>query len=188
MGSTSFTGGLNLTNTTGRTTGNTLSITPGYAGANSGLTTGTFATYDLPGAGNQIFGDNVLPDGNVNTLGNDDNRWATIYGANGNFTGSMSAGVSAPSGSQAASATDYFVVPQAAITYTLPTASTSIGRTLIIYAFGGATRINIASGSGSTIYAPDNFGKSSANTYTLAQYHRITLICDGVNWISTAYL
>ncbi|RZK24786.1 MAG: hypothetical protein EOO56_00045 [Hymenobacter sp.] len=187
MGSTSFTGGLNLTNTTGLTTGNTLSITPGYAGANSGVTTGTVATYDLPGAGNQIFGDNVLPDGNVNTLGNDDNRWSTIYGTNGDFTGRMSAGVSSPGRSRAANATDYFVVTQNAITYTLPAASASVGRTLIIYAFGGATTVNVAGGN-DTIYAPDNFAKTSTTTYTLAQFHRITFICDGVNWISTAYL
>lgn len=188
MGSTSFTGGLNLTNTTGLTTGNTLSITPGYAGASSNITTGTVATYDLPGAGNQIFGDNVLPDGNVNTLGNSGNRWATIYGISGDFTGSMSAGVNSPSRSRATIATDYFVVPQAAITYTLPTASTSVGRTLIIYAFGGATTVNVASGTNDTVYAPDNFAQASTTTYTLARYHRITFICDGVNWISIAYL
>jgi hypothetical protein len=188
MGSTSSTGGLNLTNTTGRTTGNTLSITPGYAGQNTGLTTGTFATYDLPGAGNHIFGDNVLPDGNANTLGNNGNRWATIYGTNGNFTGSMTAGVSNPGGSQTAGTSDYFVVTQAAITYTLPTASANTGRTLIFYAFGGTTTLAVTSGSGNSIYAPDNFAEASTTTYTLARYHRITLVCDGYNWISTAYL
>ncbi|RZJ86722.1 MAG: hypothetical protein EOO60_13080 [Hymenobacter sp.] len=149
---------------------------------------GTVASYDLPGAGNQIFGDNVLPDGNVNTLGNDKNRWATIYGTNGDFTGSMSAGVSSPGRSRAANATDYFVVPQAAITYTLPAAGDSAGRTLILYAFGGATTVNVASGSNDTIYAPDNFAQASTTTYALARYHRITFICDGINWISIAYL
>lgn len=182
---TSFTGGLNLTNTTGLTTGNTLSITPGYAGANTGLTTGTFATYDLPGAGNQIFGDNVIPDGNVDNLGNTTNRWATVYGVNGNFSGAMYYGQSAPSTSGTAADTDYFTVTQAAITYTLPASASSKGRTIIIYAYGGAATINVTTGG---VFAPTNFTATSTNTYALAQYHRITLLCDGTNWISTAYL
>lgn len=186
MGSTAFTGGLNLTNTTGLTTGNnTLSIIPGYAGVNSGITTGTLATYDLPGAGNQIFGDNVIPDGNINNLGSATNRWATIYGANGNFTGSLTANASSPSATLTANATDYFVVTQSAITYTLPAANANVGRTLIIYAYGGATTIASAGGG---IYGPSTFTGASATTYALAQYHRITFICDGFNWISTAYL
>ncbi|MGI4872619.1 MAG: beta strand repeat-containing protein [Janthinobacterium lividum] len=185
MGSTSFTSGLNLTNTTGLTTGNTLSITPGYAGANTGLTTGTLATYDLPGAGNHIFGDNVIPDGNLNNLGSAANRWAYIYGANANFTGSLTANASSPSASLTANATDYFVVTQSAITYTLPAATANVGRTLIIYAFGGATTIASAGGG---IFGPATFSGSSATTYALAQYHRITFICDGSNWISIAYL
>jgi hypothetical protein len=188
MGSSAFTGGLNLTNTTGLTANNannTLSITPGYAGANSGLTTGTMATYDLPGAGNHIFGDNVIPDGNLNNLGSPQNRWATIYGTNGNFAGSLAANVSAPSASLTASATDYFVVTQSAITYTLPAANASAGRMLIIYAYGGDATIKTASG---TIYRPTDVTINSVTSYTLPQYHRITFICDGVNWISTAYL
>jgi hypothetical protein len=188
MGSSAFTGGLNLTNTTGLTANNannTLSITPGYAGANSGLTTGTMATYDLPGAGNHVFGDNVIPDGNLNNLGSPQNRWATIYGTNGNFAGSLAANVSAPSTSLTASATDYFVVTQSAITYTLPAASASEGRMLIIYAYGGDATIKTAGG---TIYRPTDVTVNSVTSYTLPQYHRITFICDGVNWISTAYL
>jgi hypothetical protein len=185
MGSSTFTGGLNLTNTTGLTANNTLSIIPGYAGANSGLTTGTMATYDLPGAGNHVFGDHVIPDGNLNNLGNPQNRWATVYGTNGNFAGSLTANVSSPETSLTASATDYFVVTQNPITYRLPAVEANVGRTLIIYAFGGAATITTVSG---TIYGPTAFTINSVTSYTLPQYHRITFICDGSNWISTAYL
>jgi hypothetical protein len=185
MGSNSFTSGLNLTNTSGLSTGNTLSITPGYPGANSGITTGTMATYDLPGSGNHIFGDHVIPDGNLNNLGNPDNRWANVYGINGNFAGSLTANASAPATSITASATDYFVVTQSPITYRLPAVESSAGRTLIIYAFGGDATIRVVNG---TIYGPSAFTVNSVTSYTLPQYHRITFICDGSNWISTAYL
>jgi hypothetical protein len=185
MGSNAFTGGLNLTNTTGLTANNTLSITPGYAGANSGLTTGTMATYDLPGAGNHVFGDNVIPDGNLNNLGSPTNRWATVYGTNGNFAGSLTANVSSPETSLTASATDYFVVTQNPITYRLPAVEANAGRTLIIYAYGGAATITTVSG---TIYRPTDVTINSVTSYTLPQYHRVTFICDGVNWISIAYL
>jgi hypothetical protein len=184
MGSTVLTAGLNLTNTTGLTANNTLSIIPGYAG-NSGLTTGTMATYDLPGTGNHVFGDHVIPAGNLNNLGNPQNRWATVYGTNGNFAGSLTANVSSPATSLTANATDYLVVTQNPITYRLPAVETNEGQTLIIYAFGGAATITTVSG---TIYGPTTFTINSVTSYTLSQYHRVTFICDDVNWISIAYL
>lgn len=186
MGSTSFTAGLNLTNTTGRTANSTLSITPGYAGTGSGTTTNPMATYDLPGVGNHIFGDNVIPDGDdVNTLGNATNRWSTVYGTTGNFNGAMYYGQSGPTTSGTAAATDYFTVTQAALTYTLPAPAAHKGRAIIIYAYGGTTTLNVASGG---IFDPTNFTGTSTTSYTLARYHRITLFCDGTNWIATAYL
>jgi hypothetical protein len=185
MGSSSFTGGLNLTNTNGLGGSNTLSITPGYAGASSGITTGNIVTYDLPGAGTQIFGDDVIPDGNLNGLGNPANRWVNVYGINGNFTGSLTANASSPTNSLTATLTDYLVVTQGSLTYTLPAVNVNKGRTLIIYAFGGPATINTASGG---LFGPTTFSGSPDNNYTLARYHRITFICDGFNWISTAYL
>jgi hypothetical protein len=186
MGS-SFTGGVNITNTTGAPSGSTLSITPGYAGA-TGITTGAVAMYDVPNVGNQIFSDNVIPNGtNVNMLGDAVNRWSSVFGVNADFSGSLTANASSPAASLTATATDYFVVAQAALTYTLPSASASKGRTLIFYAFGGAITINIVAGGGG-LYDQANFATTAGTTTTLARYHRITFISDGTNWISTAYL
>ncbi|RYY17182.1 MAG: hypothetical protein EOO36_10085 [Cytophagaceae bacterium] len=87
-----YTGGVNITNTaaiSGNTSAQTLSIVPGMADA-TGITAGSMALYDLPGVGNHIFSDNVVPNGsNVNTLGSSDNQWATIYGVDGNFSGTL---------------------------------------------------------------------------------------------------
>jgi hypothetical protein len=185
MGSNSFTSGLNITNTTGKTANSTLSITPGYAGTGSGTTTAPMATYDLPGLGNHIFGDNVIPDGdNVNSLGNATNRWNTVYGTTGRF-GAMFYGQSGPGTSGTAAPTDYFTVTQAPITYTLPAAASNKGRAIVIYAYGGTTTLTVASGG---LFDPTNFTGTATNSYSLAQYHRITLFCDGNNWIATSYL
>jgi len=215
MGTTS-TGGLNFVNTTGipistasgASTVTTLSVTPGYAGANTGITTGIVATYDLPGTGgNHVFGENVIPDGSSPALGSTANRWSTVYGVAGNFSGGVSGtsgtfsgnisgvsgtfsgamtyGQSSPTASVTAGATDYFVVPQSALTYTLPNSAANKGRTIVIFSYGGATTVATTTGG---IFDPTNFSSTATTSYSLAQFHRITFFCDGSNWIATAYL
>jgi hypothetical protein len=105
----------------------------------------------------------------------------------GAATGGLAGGSSKPAtagSTVAAAASDYFVVPQTALTYTLPSPASNPGRVMVLFAKGGVVTVTSVAG----LIFSEVATSAGAATYSLAQLHRITFISDGTNWIATAYI